>query len=64
MIQNYNDFISALLKSGFSGIVAGKDDGVFSLFRYGWGAVTFHVGNSVNIRMMMPNTATILRALG
>jgi len=38
MINNYNDFIAELLKSGFSGVVAGKDDGVFSLFRYGWGA--------------------------
>ena len=38
MIRNYNDFIAALLESGFSGAVGGKDDGVFGLFRYGWGA--------------------------
>ena len=37
-IRNYNDFISELLKAGFSGAVGGKDDGVFALFRYGWGA--------------------------
>ena len=38
MIQNYNDFITALFEIGFSGAVGGKDDGVFGLFRYGWGA--------------------------
>ena len=38
MIKNYNDFIAALLETGFSGAVGGKDDGVFGLFRYGWGA--------------------------
>ncbi|MDR2572548.1 MAG: hypothetical protein LBD23_19965 [Oscillospiraceae bacterium] len=38
MIRNYNDFITALLESGFSGAVGGKEDGVFGLFRYGWGA--------------------------
>ena len=41
MIRNFNDFTAALLESGFSGAVngAGKgDDGVFALFRYGWGA--------------------------
>ena len=38
MIKNYNDFIAALHKAGFSGAVGGKDDGVFGLFRYGWGA--------------------------
>ena len=38
MIHNFNDFIDALLKAGFSGAVGGKDDGVFGLFRYGWGA--------------------------
>ena len=38
MIQNYNDFITALFETGFSGAVGGKDDGVFGLFRYGWGA--------------------------
>jgi len=38
MINNYNDFITELLKAGFSGAVGGKDDGVFGLFRYGWGA--------------------------
>lgn len=40
MIHNYNDFIAALLEAGFSGAVGGADDGVFSLFRYGWGADT------------------------
>ena len=38
MIRNYNDFIAALMKAGFSGAIDGKDDGVFGLFRYGWGA--------------------------
>jgi hypothetical protein len=38
MIHNYNDFIDALFKAGFSSAVGGKDDGVFGLFRYGWGA--------------------------
>ena len=38
MINNYNDFITELFKAGFSGAVGGKDDGVFGLFRYGWGA--------------------------
>ena len=38
MINNYNDFITRLLEVGFSGAVFGKDDGVFGLFRYGWGA--------------------------
>ena len=38
MIKNYNDFIAALHGAGFSGAVGGKDDGVFGLFRYGWGA--------------------------
>ena len=50
MIQNYNDFISALLEAGFSGAIGGKDDGVFALFRYGWGAedetgIEWHTGN-------------------
>ena len=50
MIQNYNDFINALLETGFSGAIGGKDDGVFSLFRYGWGAeeetgVEWHTGD-------------------
>ena len=36
MIRNYNDFISALQKAGFSGSIGGKDEGVFNLFRYGW----------------------------
>lgn len=39
MIKNYDDFITELLKVGFSGAVGGKDDGVCGLFRYGWGAV-------------------------
>ena len=38
MIKNYNDFITAMFDAGFSGAVGGKDDGVFGLFRYGWGA--------------------------
>jgi hypothetical protein len=50
MIKNYHDFITALLDAGFSGAVGGKDDGVFGLFRYGWGAeeetgVHWHTGN-------------------
>jgi len=38
MINCYDDFIAGLLAAGFSGAVGGKDDGVFGLFRYGWGA--------------------------
>jgi len=38
MIKNYDDFIAALLETGFSGAIGGKDDGVFSLLKYGWGA--------------------------
>ena len=38
MIKNYKDFLAALFDAGFSGAVGGKDDGVFGLFRYGWGA--------------------------
>jgi hypothetical protein len=38
LIKNYNEFCTELLKAGFSGAVGGKDDGVFGLFRYGWGA--------------------------
>jgi len=50
MIRNYNDFITALLKAGFSGAVGGKDEGVYGLFRYGWGAeeetgIHWHTGN-------------------
>lgn len=50
MINNYNDFVRELLKAGFSGAVGGKDDGVFGLFRYGWGAeeetgIRWHTGN-------------------
>ena len=37
-IRNYDEFIAALLKAGFSGAVGGRDEGVFDLFRYGWGA--------------------------
>jgi len=38
------------MESGFSGAVGGKDDGVFGLFRYGWGAedetgIQWHTGN-------------------
>jgi hypothetical protein len=32
------EFITELHSAGFSGAVGGKDDGVFGLFRYGWGA--------------------------
>ncbi|MDR0326514.1 MAG: hypothetical protein LBI19_10545 [Oscillospiraceae bacterium] len=50
MIRNYADFIAALLEAGFSGAIGGKDDGVFALFRYGWGAdaetgIEWHTGN-------------------
>ena len=50
MIRNYDEFIAALLESGFSGAIGGKDEGVFGLFRYGWGAeeetgVQWHTGN-------------------
>ena len=38
MIRNYNEFCTELLKAGFSGAIGGKEDGVFGLFRYGWGA--------------------------
>lgn len=38
MIRNFNEFCTELLKVGFSGAIGGKDDGVFGLFRYGWGA--------------------------
>lgn len=38
MIRNYSEFCAELLKAGFSGAVGGKEDGVFGLFRYGWGA--------------------------
>ena len=38
MVRNYSEFIAELSKAGFSGAVFGKDDGVFSLFQYGWGA--------------------------
>ena len=38
MIRNYTEFCSELLKAGFSGAVGGRDDGVFGLLRYGWGA--------------------------
>ena len=50
MIKNYDDFISALFDAGFSGAIGGKDDGVFGLFRYGWGAedenrIYWHTGD-------------------
>ena len=50
IIRSYNDFIAALLEAGFSGAVGGKDDGVFALFRYGWGAeeetgIVWHTGD-------------------
>ena len=51
MIKNYNDFIEELFKAGFSGAIGGKDDGVFGLFRYSWGAeeetgIHWHTGDS------------------
>jgi len=50
MINNYNEFIKELRKAGFSGAIGGKDEGVFGLFRYGWGAedetgIQWHTGN-------------------
>ena len=50
MIKNYSDFIKALLEAGFSGSIGGKDEGVYGLFRYGWGAeeetgIQWHTGN-------------------
>ena len=47
MIQNYGDFIAALLQAGFSGAAGGKDDGVFALFRYseGEGSLRWHTGD-------------------
>jgi len=50
VIQNYNDFITALLDAGFSGAIGGKEDGVFGLFRFGWGAeeetgIVWHTGD-------------------
>jgi len=50
MIANYNDFINALMDAGFSGAVGGKEDGVFGLFRYGWGSedetgIQWHTGD-------------------
>ncbi|MCL2030092.1 MAG: hypothetical protein FWG93_00960 [Oscillospiraceae bacterium] len=50
MIRNYGDFIAALREAGFSGAVGGRDDGVFALFRYGWGAeeetgIVWHTGD-------------------
>ena len=50
IIQNYTDFCTELLKAGFSGAVGGRDDGVFRLFGYGWGAelgdaVCWHTGD-------------------
>jgi hypothetical protein len=44
LIRNYDEFIEALLKAGFSGAIGGKDEGVFGLFRYGWGAVVRSTG--------------------
>ena len=39
IIGNFSDFTAALLEAGFSGAVNGAGgDGVFALFRYGWGA--------------------------
>ena len=51
MVKNYNEFINELFKVGFSGAVGGKDDGVFGLFRYGWGAeeetgIEWHTDNA------------------
>ena len=49
-IRNYGEFVAALLETGFSGAIGGRDDGVFGLFRYGWGAedendVHWHTGD-------------------
>ena len=38
MIRNYTEFCTGLIKAGFSGAIGGKDDGIFGLFHYGWGA--------------------------
>ncbi|MCL2741086.1 MAG: hypothetical protein FWE70_03115 [Oscillospiraceae bacterium] len=38
MVRSYGEFCGELMKAGFSGAVGGKDDGVFGLFRFGWGA--------------------------
>ena len=51
MIKNYDDFVTGLFAAGFSGAIGGKDDGVFGLFRYGWGAedessIHWHTGDS------------------
>jgi len=35
MIQNYNDFIEALLKAGFS-MGGGNDDGIYAVVPWGW----------------------------
>ena len=53
MIRNYTEFCTELIKAGFSGAVSGKDDGVFGLFRYGWGA---QVGSSLNWHSGDPDT--------
>ena len=50
MIKNYSDFIKELFAAGFSGAIGGRDDGVFGLFRYGWGAedessIYWHTGD-------------------
>jgi hypothetical protein len=50
MIRNYDDFMTELCAAGFSGAIGGKDDGVFGLFRYGWGAedessIHWHTGD-------------------
>jgi hypothetical protein len=50
MIRNYSEFCTELKKAGFSGAIGGKDDSVFGLFRYGWGAedessIHWHTGD-------------------
>ena len=35
-MENYHDFVSALLKAGFSLASGGNDEGVFNLFEHGW----------------------------
>ena len=53
MIRNYHDFVAALLEAGFSGPVFGKDEGVFSLFGYGWG---FDEGSGIEWHTNCPDT--------
>lgn len=52
IIRNYNDFVNALLDSGFS-MSGGNDDGVFAVFPYSWDEIPpydtpirWHTGNT------------------